>query len=147
MVPMTFIWWIYHFWARFWPYFNFVDFRAYFGPFSLVNRDQQKMADFIMKMASNKKMQENKPTLKFNFTIEKRWGVSKFSFWHSHWALMWSLQSSIRPPCRLDWCDSGPWRSWLNFVDADGCYCWCWCWGKRWRQVGDSRQLGNNEKY
>ena len=38
MVPMTFIWWIYHFWARFWPYFNFVDFRAYFGPFPHVNR-------------------------------------------------------------------------------------------------------------
>ena len=35
---MTFIWWIYHFWARFWPYFNFVDFRAYFGPPSHVNR-------------------------------------------------------------------------------------------------------------
>ena len=34
MVPMALIWWIYHFWARFWPYFNFVDFRAYFGPFS-----------------------------------------------------------------------------------------------------------------
>ena len=29
-------------------------------------------ADLPMKMASNKKMQENKPTLKFNFTIEKR---------------------------------------------------------------------------
>ena len=87
MVSMTFIWWIYHFWARFWPYFNFVDFRAYFGPFSLVNRDRQKMADLLMKMASNQKMQENKPTLKFNFTIEKRWPVSKFSFWHSHWAL------------------------------------------------------------
>ena len=89
-------WWIYHFWARFWPYFNFVDFRAYFGPFSLVNRDQQKMADFIMKMASNKKMQENKPTLKFNFTIEKRWGVSKFSFWHSHWALIHNSQKKCK---------------------------------------------------
>ena len=88
MVPMTFISWIYHFWAQFWPYFNFVDFRAYFGPFSLVNRDRQKMADLLMKMASNQKMQENKPTLKFNFTIEKRWPVSKFSFWHSHWALV-----------------------------------------------------------
>ena len=42
MVPMTFIWWIYHFWARFWPYFNFVDFRAYFGPFSHVNRVKHK---------------------------------------------------------------------------------------------------------
>ena len=42
------------------------------------NKDQQKMADFIMKMASNKKMQENKPTLKFNFTIEKK--VRSFDF-------------------------------------------------------------------
>ena len=36
------------------------------------NLDRQKIADLLMKMASNKKMQENKPTLKFNFTIEKR---------------------------------------------------------------------------
>ena len=89
---MTFIWWIYHFWARFWPYFNFVDFRAYFGPFSLVNRDRQKMADLLRKMASNQKMQENKPTLKFNFTIEKRWPVSIFELFGpqhlSHWALI-----------------------------------------------------------
>ena len=35
------------------------------------NLDRQKIADLLMKMASNKKMQENKPTLKFNFTIEK----------------------------------------------------------------------------
>ena len=42
MVPMTLIWWIYHFWARFWPYFNFVDFRAYFGHFSLVNGVEHK---------------------------------------------------------------------------------------------------------
>ena len=89
---MTFIWWIYHFWARFWPYFNFVDFRAFFGPFSLVNRDRQKMADLLRKMASNQKMQENKPTLKFNFTIEKRWPVSIFELFGpqhlSHWALL-----------------------------------------------------------
>ena len=92
MVPMTFIWWIYHFWARFCPYFNFVDFRAFFGPFSLVNRDRQKMADLLRKMASNQKMQENKPTLKFNFTIEKRWPVSIFELFGpqhlSHWALV-----------------------------------------------------------
>ena len=36
MVFMTFILWIDHFWARFWPYFNFVDFRAYFGHFPIV---------------------------------------------------------------------------------------------------------------
>ena len=29
---------MFHFWARFWPYFNFVDFQAYFGHFSLVKR-------------------------------------------------------------------------------------------------------------
>ena len=34
MASAAFISWIYYFWARFWPYFNFVDFRAYFGPFS-----------------------------------------------------------------------------------------------------------------
>ena len=34
--------------------------------------DSSKMADLQRKMASNQKMQENKPTLKFNFTIEKR---------------------------------------------------------------------------
>ena len=87
MASMTFISWIYHFLARFWPYFNFVDFRAYFGHFSHVKMGKQRMAGILMKMASKQKMQENKPTLKFNFTIEKRWGVSKFSFWHSHWAL------------------------------------------------------------
>ena len=42
MVPMVLICWIYHFWARFWPYFNFVDFQAYFGPFSHVNRVESK---------------------------------------------------------------------------------------------------------
>ena len=45
MVPMALIWRIYHFWAQFWPYFNFVDFRAYFGPFFLVNRVQFSNAD------------------------------------------------------------------------------------------------------
>ena len=93
MDPMALIWWIYHFWARFWPYFNFVDFRAYFGPFSLVNRDRQKMADLQRKMASNQKMQKNKPTLKFNFTIEKKWPVSIFELFGpqhlSHWALLY----------------------------------------------------------
>ena len=75
---MSFISWIYHFWARFWPYFNFVDFQAYFGHFSHVKKGKQRIADWVMKMASNQKMQENKPTLKFNFTIEKRWPVPKF---------------------------------------------------------------------
>ena len=109
MVPMTFIWWIYHFWARFWPYFNFVDFRAYYGPFSLVNRDWQKMADLLRKMASNQKMPENKPTLKFNFTIEKRWPVSIFELFGpqhlSHWALMsrgLTSASHVLKGCELD---------------------------------------------
>ena len=29
---------LYHFWALFWPYFNYVDFRASFGHFSLEKR-------------------------------------------------------------------------------------------------------------
>ena len=38
MASKAFISWIYHFWAQFCPYFNFVDFRAYFGHFSLVKK-------------------------------------------------------------------------------------------------------------
>ena len=116
MVPMTFISWIYHFWARFWPYFNFVDFRAYFGPFSLVNRDRQKMADLLMKMASNQKMQENKPTLKFNFTIEKRWPVSIFELFGpqhlSHWALLLNRGRGTRRTLRDTHCCLDSWRYW-----------------------------------
>ena len=60
MVPMALIWWIYHFWARFWPYFNFADFRAYFGPFSHVNR-----------------VEHENPSLNFNF-----WSITlKFFLW------------------------------------------------------------------
>ena len=44
------------------------DFRAYFGHFSLVKKVKYKMPNKQQKMASNKKMQENKSTLKFNFT-------------------------------------------------------------------------------
>ena len=51
------------------------------------------MADLQRKMASNKKMQENTPTLKFNFTKEKRWPVSIFELFGpqhlSHWALLY----------------------------------------------------------
>ena len=68
MAPMTFILLIYHFWARFGPYFNFVDFWAYFGHFSHVKKGKYKMPKKQQKMASNQKIQENKPTLKFNFT-------------------------------------------------------------------------------
>ena len=39
MVSRFFISWICHFWARFWLNFNFGDFRAYFGYFSLVKID------------------------------------------------------------------------------------------------------------
>ena len=39
MVSRIFISWICHFWARFWLNFNFGDFRADFGYFSLVKID------------------------------------------------------------------------------------------------------------
>ena len=46
-------------------------------------------------MASNQKMQENKPTLKFNFTIENWWPVlifEPFGPQHlSHWALIYTV--------------------------------------------------------
>ena len=62
-------------------------------------------------MASNQKMQEYKPTLKFNFTIEKK--VTSFDFW-TFWP---SAPISLSPnghgcPCSSSsswpWCSSSP---------------------------------------
>ena len=45
--------WISNFWARFWPYFNFVDFWAYFGRFSLVKKGKYKMSiDWFLELTS-----------------------------------------------------------------------------------------------
>ena len=61
-------------------------------------------------------MQENKPTLKFNFTIEKRWGVSIFELFGpqhlSHWALV-----CISPycSCKRHWSEAG------NGLHGPGC--------------------------
>ena len=52
--------------ARFWPNFNFVDFRAYFGHFSLVESAKNKIAFLQQKECSNKKIEENKSCLEFN---------------------------------------------------------------------------------
>ena len=54
-------------WARFWPNFNFVDFWAYFGHFSLVKSAKNKIAFLQQKECSNKKIEENKSGLEFNF--------------------------------------------------------------------------------
>ena len=54
---------IYHFWARFWPYFNFVDFRAYFGNFSLVKRvniNAEKTAEGGLKSKNARKQTHSK---------------------------------------------------------------------------------------
>ena len=51
-----------------------------FGRFSHCNYDvKRKSPKLEMKMASNQKMQENKLASKFNFIIEKRSPVLKFS--------------------------------------------------------------------
>ena len=54
-----------------------MDFRAYFGPFSLVKRAKNKIAILQQKKCSNKKSEENKPTLKFNFKCASLY----FQFW------------------------------------------------------------------
>ena len=56
MACRTFISWIYHFWARFWPNFNFVDFQASFGHFSLVKSAKNKIVFRMQKECSNKKV-------------------------------------------------------------------------------------------
>ena len=106
MALMTFISWIYHFWARFWPYFNFVDFRAYFGHFSHVKKSKQLIADLVMKMASNQKMQENKPTSKFNFTIEKK--VTRFK--------IFILTFSLSPIIHVASIETTVWRYFWHLV-------------------------------
>ena len=74
------------------------------------------MADWLRKMASNQKMQENKPTLKFNFTIEKRWPVSKFSFWHSHWALIASVGKGGKGSADWNYCPPSESVALLSFI-------------------------------
>ena len=73
-----------------------------------------------MKMTSNKKMQENKPTLKFNFTLEKRWPVSKFSFWHSHRALVHitkkMLKARINPSTHKQMCAKFFWETAISLM-------------------------------
>ena len=54
--------------------------------------------NFLSKFPSTvSKNAKKKPTWKFNFTLEKRWPVSKFSFWLSHRALIdssWKLMKN-----------------------------------------------------
>ena len=48
-------------------FFNFVDFRVYFGHFSLVKSPKNKIAFSDLKECSNQKIEENKSGLEFNF--------------------------------------------------------------------------------
>ena len=86
MAPMTFISWIYHFWARFWPYFNFFDFRAYFGHFSHVKKGKYKMPKKHQKMASNQKNERKQ----FHSKIQFYTGICVTSFDFVRFLLWWS---------------------------------------------------------
>ena len=89
MVPTTFISWIYHFWAQFWPYFNFADFRANFGHFSLVKKGKYKMPNKQQKMASNKKNARKQTHSKIQFYM----GIHVTSFDFGHFLLWWSYST------------------------------------------------------
>ena len=73
--------WNYHFWARLWPNFNFVDFRAYFRHFSLVKSAKNKIAFLQQKECSNKKNEENKSGLEFNFLLKSECPSLNFEIW------------------------------------------------------------------
>ena len=106
MAPMTFISWIYHFLAQFWPYFNFVDFRAYFGHFSHGKNGKYKMPKKQQKMASNRKMQENKHSLQFNFACEYVWPVLILGIFCSDGPIQHTLQclfNFINFYCAANW--------------------------------------------
>ena len=89
MAPTFFISWIYHFWARFWPYFNFVDFRAYFGHFSHVKKGKYKMPKKQQKMASNQKNARKQTHSKIQFYM----GICVTSFDFVHFLLWWSYST------------------------------------------------------
>ena len=61
--------------------FNFVDFRAYFGHFSLVKSEKIKIAFLQQKECSNKKIEENKSGLEFNFLLKSKCPSLNFEIW------------------------------------------------------------------
>ena len=61
--------------------FNFVDFWAYFGHFSLVKSAKNKIAFSDLKECSNQKIEENKSGLEFNFPSKSKWPSLNFDFW------------------------------------------------------------------
>ena len=67
--------------AWFWPNFNFVDFRAYFGHFSHVKRAKNKIAKGQQKECSNQKIEENKSGLEFNFLWKSKCASLNFEIW------------------------------------------------------------------
>ena len=73
--------WNYHFYARFWLNFNFVDFRAYFRHFSLVKSAKNKIAFLQRKECSNQKIEENKSGLEFNFPSKSKCPSLNFEIW------------------------------------------------------------------
>ena len=60
--------------------FNFVDFWAYFGHFSLVKSAKNKIAFSDLKECSNQKIEENKSGLEFNFPLKSKWPSLNFDF-------------------------------------------------------------------
>ena len=77
----AFISWNYHFKALFWQNFNFVEFRAYFGHFYLVNSAKNKIAFLQQKECSNQKIEENKSVLEFDFLWKSKCASLYFDFW------------------------------------------------------------------
>ena len=68
MVDLMFVLCVYHFWVDLEPIFENFIFWAILVPFSQLCGQKTKSAVLQRKMASNKKMQENKLALKLNFT-------------------------------------------------------------------------------
>ena len=61
--------------------FNFVDFWAYFGHFSLVKSANNKIAFLQQKECSNQKIEENKSGLEFNFPSKSKCASLNFEIW------------------------------------------------------------------
>ena len=67
--------------ARICHFFNFVDFRVYFGHFSLVKSAKNKIAFLQQKDCSNQKIEEKRWGLEFNFLLKSKCASLNFDFW------------------------------------------------------------------
>ena len=120
MASRAFISWINHFCAIFWPNCWFSG--LFWAFFPCKKKGKNKMPDCARKKWSNKKVEENKSGLEFNFTTEfkcperilNNFESQRVPIMHPYFLPGFVLKSSSNSPCSLSSfngieCDKHPW--------------------------------------